>query len=66
MQNLTLKFIIHLLMNGKFGIIKKQTENIRKAIDQFPWGMRFTNIDVNEKVNLFNKTQKCNTKLYSS
>ena len=53
-------------MNGKFGIIKKQAENIRKAIDQFPWGMRFTNIDVNEKVNLFNKTQKYNTKLYSS
>ena len=58
MQNLTLKFIIHLLMNWKSGIIKKQTENIRKAIDQFPWAMRFTNIDVNEKLNLFNKTIK--------
>ena len=58
MQNLTLKFIIHLLTNGKSGIIKKQTENIRKAIDQFPWAMRFTNIDINEKVNLFNKTIK--------
>ena len=58
MQNLTLKFIIHLLMNGKSGIIKKKKENIRKAIDQFPWAMRFTNIDVNEKGNLFNKTIK--------
>ena len=43
MQNLTYKFIIHLLMNGKSGIVKKQTENIGKAIDQFPWAMRFTN-----------------------
>ena len=33
-------------------------ENIRKAIDQFSWAMDFTNIDVNEKVNLFNKTIK--------
>ena len=33
-------------------------ENIRKAIDQFPWAMRLTNIDVNERVNLFNKTIK--------
>ena len=35
-------------MNGKFGIIKKQTlEIIRKALDQFPWVMCFTDIDVN-------------------
>ena len=54
MQNLTLKLITPLLMNGKSGIIQKQTENIREAIDQFPWAMHFTNIDVNEKVNLFN------------
>ena len=27
-------------------------------IDQFPWVMRFTNIDINKKVNLFNKTIK--------
>ena len=33
-------------------------ENISKAIGQFPWAMRFTNIDVNEKVN--------NKKIYSS
>ena len=37
---------------------KANIENIRKAIDQYPWAMRFTNIDVNEKVNLFNKTIK--------
>ena len=37
---------------------KANIENIRKTIDQFPWAMRFTNIDVNEKVNLFNKTIK--------
>ena len=35
---------------------KASREKIRKAIDQFPWVMRFTNIDVNEKVNLFKKT----------
>ena len=37
---------------------KENIEKIRKAIDRFPWAMRFTNIDVNEKVNLFNKTIK--------
>ena len=37
---------------------KANTENTRKAIDQSPWAMRFTNIIVNEKVNLFNKTIK--------
>ena len=46
-------------MNGKSGTIKKENvENIRKAIDQFPRAMRFTNIDVNEKVDLFNKLSK--------
>ena len=36
-------------MNGEFGIIKKQTlEIIRKAINQFSWVMRFTDIDVND------------------
>ena len=59
MQNLTLKLFVHLLMNGKSGIIKKvNIEKIRKAIDQFPWVMRLTNIDVNLKVNLFKKTIK--------
>ena len=37
---------------------KANIENIRKAIDQYSWAMRFTNIDVNEKVYLFNKTIK--------
>ena len=37
---------------------KANIENIRKVIDQFPWEMHFTNIDVNEKVNLFKKTMK--------
>ena len=45
-------------MNEKSSIIKKQTENIRKAIDQFQWVMLFTNTDVNAKVNLFNKFMK--------
>ena len=36
----------------------KIIENIRKVINQFPWAMHFTNIDVNEKVNLFSKTIK--------
>ena len=43
---------------------KENIENIRKVIDQFPWAMRFTNIDVNEKVNLFNKTIKNITRNY--
>ena len=37
---------------------KANIENIRKAINRFPWAMRFTNIDVNERVNLLNKTIK--------
>ena len=37
---------------------KPNIKNSRKAINQFPWAMPFTNIDVNEKVNLFNKTIK--------
>ena len=35
---------------------KANIENIRKAIDQFSWAMRFTNINVKEKLNLFSKT----------
>ena len=36
MQNLTLKFVIHLFMNSKSAINKKANiENMRKAIDQF-------------------------------
>ena len=46
-------------MNRKSSIIKKETENIKKAIDQFPWVMRFTNIDVKEReTDFFNKTIK--------
>ena len=37
---------------------KVNIKNIRKAMDQFPWTMHFTNVDVNEKVNLFSKTIK--------
>ena len=44
-------------------IIKKQTENNRKAIDQFPWVMYVTNIVVKKKFNLFNKTRKNNIRL---
>ena len=43
---------------------KANIEKIRKAIDRFLWAMRFTNIDVNEKVNLFNKTIKNIIKTY--
>ena len=35
---------------------KANVENIGKTIDQFSWAMRFTNIDVNEKVNLFKES----------
>ena len=37
---------------------KSNIENIRKVIGQFPRAMRFTNVDINEKVNLFTKTIK--------
>ena len=37
---------------------KANIENISKAMDQFSWAMRFININVNKKVNLFKKTVK--------
>ena len=48
-------------ITSQFGLqqlINEPTHHTRKAIDKFPWAIRFTNIDVNEKVNLFNKTIK--------
>ena len=56
MRNLILKFVIHLFTNEKSGIIIKQT--YQKSDRSISMGMCFTNIDVNEKVNLFNKTIK--------
>ena len=37
---------------------KVNIENIREVIDQFPWAMRFTNINVNERVNLFKDSHR--------
>ena len=37
---------------------KTNSENIRKAINEFLWERRFANSDVDEKVYLFNKTIK--------
>ena len=37
---------------------KVNAELIRRSIDQFPWDNRFSNIDVNQKVHLFNQTIK--------
>ena len=37
---------------------KANSENIRKAISEFPWERRFANSDVDENVYLFNKTIK--------
>ena len=37
---------------------KANSENIRKAISEFPWERRFANSDVDEKVYLFTKTIK--------
>ena len=31
---------------------------IRRSIDQFPWDNRISNIDVNQKVHIFNQTIK--------
>ena len=59
MQNLTLKFFHPPSQEGEnWHFQKANIENIRKAIGQFLWIMRFKNIDVNKKVNLFNKTIK--------
>ena len=35
---------------------KANVENIGETIDQFSWATRFTNIDVNEKANLFKES----------
>ena len=37
---------------------KANADLIRRSIDQFPWDNRFSNIDVNQKVHLFNQTIK--------
>ena len=37
---------------------KANADLIRRSIDQFPWDDRFSNIDVNQKVHLFNQTTK--------
>ena len=46
-------------MNGKFGIIKRQTLKISEMQQvNFRGGRRFANSDVNDNVHLFNKTIK--------
>ena len=37
---------------------KANADLIRRSIDQFPWDNRFSNLDVNEKLHLFNQTIK--------
>ena len=37
---------------------KANADLIRRSIHQFPWDDRFSNIDVNQKVHLFNQTIK--------
>ena len=37
---------------------KTNADLIRRSIDQFPWDNRFSNIDVNQTVHLFNQTIK--------
>ena len=37
---------------------KANADLIRRSIHQFPWHDRFSNIDVNQKVHLFNQTIK--------
>ena len=37
---------------------KANADLIRRSIDQFSWDNRFSNIDVNQKVHLFNQTIK--------
>ena len=56
MPNLTIKFMIHLLMNKKSINIKNQTLTLSEKREVNFHG--YTNIDVNEKVNLFNKLWK--------
>ena len=35
---------------------KANTGHIKRAINGFPWERSFANLDINEKVSLFNKT----------
>ena len=58
MQNSISKFIIQLYEREVWHYQKANIENIRKAINEFPWERHFANSDVNEKVYLFNKTIK--------
>ena len=37
---------------------KTNTDHIKRVINGFPWEMSFANLDINEKVCLFNKTIK--------
>ena len=65
MQNSILKIIIHLPYEREVWHYRKlNIENIRKAIRECQGGRHFANIDVNEKVYLFNKTIKNITSNY--
>ena len=51
-------------MNGNLGLSKSKHRKYQKSDRSISMAMRFTNIDVNEKVNLFNKTIKNITRNY--
>ena len=56
---INLKIVIQHFMNVKFGTMKRRILTL--FVDQFyqfPWDNRFSNIDVNQKVNLFNQAIK--------
>ena len=53
------KSTIHHLTNVRYGILKKaNTDHIKRPINELPWERSLTNLDINDKAYLFNKTIK--------
>ena len=50
--------MISLFLRYVWEMICVNADLIRRSVDRFPWDNRFSNIDVNQKVHLFNQTTK--------
>ena len=61
--------MISLFLRYVWEMICVNADLIRRSVNQFPWDNRFSNIDVNQKVHLFNQTTKnilCNFTLHET
>ena len=61
--------MISLFLRYVWEMICVNADLIRRSVDQFPWDNRFSNIDLNQKVHLFNQTTKnilCNFTLHET